>query len=158
MFLQNVLTFFQIISDDGYVATANSKGFFEDMDDKPIWTCQGASCNPLAEAISQAVAHRIPTKLHPKGGGKGKSKGRVQWAPQHTTLYLPSLRGGSNRPPGVVAQETRLHSPFLLQQQISNFFLELLICCGVLCHKWVGEGIKDTFDTYRSYFYFGKGI
>ena len=72
--LENFLTFFQIISGDGYVATANSKGFFEDMDDKPIWTCQGASCNPLAEAISQAVAHRIPTKLHPKGGGKVKAR------------------------------------------------------------------------------------
>ena len=63
-----------------------------------------------------------PYQAPSKRGGKGKSKGRVQWAPQHTTLYLPSLRGGSNRPPGVVAQETRLHSPFLLQQQISNFF------------------------------------
>ena len=74
MFLQNFLTFFQIISDDGYVATANSKTFFEDMDDIPIWTCQGASCNPLAEAISQAVAHRIPTKLHPKEGEKVKAR------------------------------------------------------------------------------------
>ena len=110
MFLQNFLTFFQIISDDGYVATANSKGFFEDMDDIPIWTCQGASCNPLAEAISQAVAHRIPTKLHPKVGGKVKARAGCSGLPNTPLCTLPSLRGGSNRPPGVVAQETRLHS------------------------------------------------
>ena len=62
-----------LISDDGYVATANSKGVFEDLDDIPIWTCQGTSCNPLAEATSSS-RHRIPTKLHPKEGGKVKAR------------------------------------------------------------------------------------
>ena len=98
-----------LISDDGYVATANSKGVFEDLDDIPIWTCQGTSCNPLPEATSSSSSS-YPYQAPSKRRGKGKGKGRVQWAPQHTTSYLPSLRGGSNRPPGVVAQETRLHT------------------------------------------------
>ena len=95
-------------SDDGYVATPNAKGIFEDLDDVPIWSCQGTSCNPPVEATSSSSSY--PYQAPSKKGGKGKGKGRVQWVPQHTTSYLPSLRGGSNRPPGVVAQETRLRS------------------------------------------------
>ena len=97
-----------LISDDGYVATPNAKGIFEDLDDVPIWSCQGTSCNPPVEATSSSSSY--PYQAPSKRGGKGKGKGRVQWVPQHTTSYLPSLRGGSNRPPGVVAQETRLRS------------------------------------------------
>ena len=153
-----------LISDDGYVATANSKGFFEDLDDIPIWTCQGTSCNPLAEATSSSGSS-YPYQAPSKRGGKGKGKGRVQWASQHTTSYLPSLRGGSNRPPGVVAQETRLRSNVTenttadREFQKKNRYL-------LLEQKWVGEGIELTIDAYRSYcnsikciyFCFGRGI
>ena len=95
-----------LIGDDGFVATANSKGLFEDLDDVPIWTCQGTSCKPSTESISTAFPYQAPVA---KRGGKGKGKGRApaQWNPQYTTSYLPSLRVGTSRPPGVVAQETR---------------------------------------------------
>lgn len=104
MFLQNIFPdAIILISDDGYVATANSKGFFEDLDDIPIWTCQETSCTTSS---SSSYPYQVPSKR----GQKVKGKGRVQWVPQHTNLYLPSLGGGSNCPAGVVVQETRLRS------------------------------------------------
>ena len=48
----------------------------------------------------------------------------------HTTSYLPSLRGGSNRPPGVVAQETRLHSNVTEYTTADREFQKKIdICC-----------------------------
>ena len=56
--------------DNGYVATANSKGFFEDLDDVP---------NSHARELHQmkllhTVVHHILTKLHLKEGGKVKAR------------------------------------------------------------------------------------
>ena len=54
--------------DNGHVATANSKGFFEDLDDVP---------NSHARELHQmkllhTIVHHIPTKPHLKEGGKVK--------------------------------------------------------------------------------------
>ena len=49
-----------LISGDGFVATANSKGLFEDLYDVPIWTCQGTSCKLPTETISTSYP---PTRL-----------------------------------------------------------------------------------------------
>ena len=60
------------MSGDSFVATANSKGLFEDLDDVPIWTCQGTSCKLPTEIILTSYPHQASSVA--KRGGKGKGK------------------------------------------------------------------------------------
>jgi len=88
-----------LISGDSFVATVNSKGLFEDLDDVPIWTCQGTSCKLPTETISASYPPHQASSVAKRGGkGKGKGWAPAQWVPQYTTSYLPSLRVGSSHP------------------------------------------------------------
>ena len=97
------------MSGDSFVATANSKGLFEDLDDVPIWTCQGTSCKLPTEIILTSYPHQASSVA--KRGGKGKGKqglgaGTVGPTIQHKLLTIS--QGLVKSPlPGVVAQETR---------------------------------------------------
>ena len=96
------------MSGDSFVATANSKGLFEDLDDVPIWTCQGTSCKLPTETISTSYSHQASSvaKKRWKRKRQGLGAGTVGPPIQHKLLTIS--QGWVKSPlPGVVAQETR---------------------------------------------------
>ena len=62
-----------LISDDGYVAAANSQGFFEDLDDVPISSCQGTPQNEATSRSSSSYPYQAPSKR----GGKVNARAIV---------------------------------------------------------------------------------
>ena len=76
-----------LISNDGYVATAYSKGFLKTCMMYPF--CHAREFHQLK--LLQAVVHCIPTKLHLKEGGKVKARAiapQVWWRRRQDYLAM----------------------------------------------------------------------
>ncbi len=89
-----------LLSDDGYVETADNEGRFHDVDDLPVWTVSGESMRPADSASGSSVitqySYQPPAS---KASKRGRGKGR--WTPMFTTATF----GQRQKPPGVRAQE-----------------------------------------------------
>ena len=96
-----------LLSDDGYVETADNDGRFHDVDDLPVWTVSGESMRPenSASGNSSITAYSYQPAVASKASKRGRGKAR--WTPTLTTAMF----GQRQKPPGVRAQEAALEEP-----------------------------------------------
>ena len=91
-----------LLSDDGYVETADTDGRFHDVDDLPVWTVSGEVMNPPVSSIP-GPSGIAPYSYQPPTASKASKRGRgkARWTPTYTV----SMFGQRQKPPGVRAQE-----------------------------------------------------
>ena len=102
-----------LLSDDGYVETADAEGRFHDVDYLPHWSVSGnslkASAAPSSSltqfdsaAAGQFGLNPFSYQMQPPTYTVSKrGRGKTRWMPQFST----SLLGQRRKPPGVRAQE-----------------------------------------------------
>lgn len=82
-----------LLSEDGYVETADPDGRFDDVDDLPVWSVGGESMKPVVAGPGPGPSTSVAPYLYqPSVSKRGKGKGK--WTP-----------GGMRKPPGVRAEE-----------------------------------------------------
>ncbi len=87
-----------LVSEDGYVETADDDGDFKEVDDLPTWSVTGESTKPTSVAAAGSSAGVSPLAYSYHLPGK---KGGRKWTPRFTTSTLAQRQ----KPPGVRAQE-----------------------------------------------------
>ena len=101
-----------LLSNDGYVETADPDGRFHDVDDLSHWTVSGDSLKPPAGGAS--VDSQGPSGLNPFSYpvkppiAAKRGRGKARWTPQFTTTLL----GQRRKPPGVRTQEGESESEY----------------------------------------------
>ena len=80
-----------LLSDDGYVETANSDGRFQDVDDLPQWTVSGDSLKPPAPSPFDSspgpsgLNPFSPYQMHPPVPCK-RGRGKARWTLLFSTM------------------------------------------------------------------------
>lgn len=94
-----------LLSDDGYVETADTDGRFHDVDDLPVWTVSGNSLQPLAGTSAGPGPSGINSYSYqsPQARLAKWSRGKSRWTP--ATFSTSTLVPGPRQLPGVCAHE-----------------------------------------------------
>ena len=89
-----------LLSDDGYVETADSDGRFHDVDDLSQWTVTGECMKPCqtVSAVPVSYSYQPPTAY------RGRGKGKAKWTPRLNPLSTFHMHA-PRTPPGVRTQE-----------------------------------------------------
>ena len=92
-----------LLSDDGYVETADTDGQFYNVDDLPMWTVSGELINLPVSSVPGPFGIVPPYSNQPTTASKAskRNQGKACWTPACTT----SMFGQRQKPPGIPAQE-----------------------------------------------------
>ena len=82
-----------LLSDDGFVETADTDGWFHDVDDLPLWTVSGELINPPVSFVPGPPGI-MPYSYQPPTASKASKRGRgkARWMPSILHLCLANAK------------------------------------------------------------------